>query len=68
MEEQGVTVNVSQPTDWCTPMLPVLKPSGTVRIRVGLQELNNNIKRETHQLPTTEKTRAKLEAFHLEST
>lgn len=60
MEEQGVIERVTQPTDWCAPMVPVMKPTGAVRICVGLQKLNDNIKRERYQLPTTEETLAKL--------
>uniref|UniRef100_A0AAV2JBC5 Reverse transcriptase RNase H-like domain-containing protein n=1 Tax=Knipowitschia caucasica TaxID=637954 RepID=A0AAV2JBC5_KNICA len=60
MEEHGVIVKVTQPTEWCAPMVPVLKPSGAVRICVGLQKLNENLKRETYQLPTTDETLAKL--------
>uniref|UniRef100_A0AAV2LRJ9 Reverse transcriptase RNase H-like domain-containing protein n=1 Tax=Knipowitschia caucasica TaxID=637954 RepID=A0AAV2LRJ9_KNICA len=56
MEEHGVIVKVTQPTEWCAPMVPVLKPSGAVRICVGLQKLNENLKRETYQLPTTDET------------
>uniref|UniRef100_A0AAV2L3T1 C2H2-type domain-containing protein n=1 Tax=Knipowitschia caucasica TaxID=637954 RepID=A0AAV2L3T1_KNICA len=60
MEEHGVIVKVTQPTEWCAPMVPVLKPSGAFRICVGLQKLNENLKRETYQLPTTDETLAKL--------
>ena len=60
MEEHGVIVKVTQPTEWCAPMVPVLKPTGAVRICVGLQKLNENLKRETYQLPTTDETLAKL--------
>ena len=60
MEEQGVIEKVTQPTDWCAPMVPVMKPTGAVRICVALQKLNNNLKRERYQLPTTEETLAKL--------
>jgi len=27
MEEQGVVERVTQPTDWCAPMVPVMKPN-----------------------------------------
>lgn len=37
-----------------------MKPTGAVRICVGLEKLNENIKRERYQLPTTEETLAKL--------
>ena len=43
MEEQGVIEKVTQPTDWCAPMVPVMKPNGAVRICVGLQKLNENV-------------------------
>ena len=59
MTVQGVIERVTQPTDWCAPMVPVMKPTGAVRICVGLQKLNE-IKRERYQLPTTEETLAKL--------
>lgn len=51
---------VTQPTDWCAPMVPVMKPNGTVRICVGLNKLNDNIKRERYILPTTDEILAKL--------
>nr|XP_023665577.1 uncharacterized protein K02A2.6-like [Paramormyrops kingsleyae] len=60
MEDHGVVKRVTQPTDWCAPMVPVMKPNGTVRICVGLNKLNDNIKRERYILPTTEEILAKL--------
>ncbi len=60
MEEQAVVERVTQPTDWCAPMVPVMKPNGTVRICVGLNKLNDNIKRERYILPTTDEILAKL--------
>lgn len=46
MEASGVIERVTQPTDWCTPMVPVIKPNGQVRICVDLKRLNRNIKKE----------------------
>ena len=47
MEEQGVIERVTQPTDWCAPVVLVMKSTeGPVRIYVGLQKLNEKIKRE----------------------
>lgn len=40
--------------------VPVMKPHGTVRICVGLNKLNDNIKRERYILPTTDELLAKL--------
>lgn len=61
MEVQDVIETVTQPTDWCAHMLPVVKPTGAVRICGGLQNLNMHIKSKVrHQLLTTEETLGKL--------
>lgn len=60
MEQLGVIVPETEPTDWCSPMVPVLKPNGSVRICVDLKKLNTNVKREYFPLPTVEDTLAKL--------
>lgn len=46
MEENGVIEKITQPMDWCAPMVPVMKPNGKVRISVDLKKLNENVKRE----------------------
>ncbi len=40
MEGNGVIEPVTDPTDWCAPMVPVPKPNGKVRICVYLKKLN----------------------------
>ena len=60
MEDHGIITPVTKPTDWCAPMMPVLKPSGAVRICVDLKRLNAYVKREHFPLPTVEDTLAKL--------
>lgn len=60
MEASGVIERVTQPTDWCVPMVPVIKPIRQVRICVDLKRLNENIKRERFMLPTTDEILAKL--------
>lgn len=60
MEGHGVIKKVTQPTDWCAPMVSVMKTTGAVRICVGLQKLNENLRRERYQMPTTDETLAKL--------
>lgn len=35
---------VEGPSDWCSGMVPVLKPDNTVRICVDLTKLNNNVR------------------------
>lgn len=59
-EEHGVIEKVTQPTDWCAPMVPVMKRTGAVTICVGLQKLNENLRRERYQMPTTDETLTKL--------
>ncbi|XP_065196547.1 uncharacterized protein K02A2.6-like [Sycon ciliatum] len=60
MEEMGIIVRETGPSDWCSPMVPVRKPNGRVRICVDLKKLNGNVKREHFPLPTVEDTLARL--------
>ena len=60
MEECGVIERISEPTDWCAPMVPVLKKNGDVRICVDLKHLNRAVKRERYTLPTLEDMTHKL--------
>ncbi len=41
---------ITYPTDWCAPMVPVMKPNGKVRICIDLKKKNENIKRERYML------------------
>ena len=52
MVESEVIRPVTEPTEWCAPMVPVPKPNGKVRICVDLQRLNKAVKREHLLLPT----------------
>lgn len=61
MENNGVIEQVTQPTEWCTPMVPVLKRNTTkARICVDLTKLNKSVKREHYILPTPDEITAKL--------
>lgn len=60
MEDNGVIRPMTEPSEWCAPMVPVLKPSGQVRICVDLQVLNKAVKREHLTLPTLEDIAPKL--------
>ena len=44
-------VVVGEPVDWCTRMVVVTKKDGRPRLVADYQELNKNIKRETHHCP-----------------
>ena len=37
MLEDGIVREVTEPTDWCSPMVPVVKASGGMRICVDLK-------------------------------
>ena len=54
MVESGVIRSVSEPTDWCAAMFPVIKKTGAVRICVDLKQLNTAVRREHHMLPSLE--------------
>ena len=60
MLEAGIIEKVTEPTDWCAPMVPVVKPNGKIRICVDLRKLNKAVKRERYILPTLENVAPKL--------
>ena len=60
MEKQGVIERITEPTDWCAPMVVVAKKNNDVRICVDLKGLNKYIKREQFMLPTFEDIAPKL--------
>ena len=61
MEKNGVIERVTEATDWCAPMVPVMKKGGGVRICVDLKKLNRAIKRQRYMLPTIEDITHKLQ-------
>ena len=52
MEKAGVISPITEPTDWCAPIVPVIKPNNKIRICVDLKRLNASIRRERYILPT----------------
>ena len=60
MEEQGVIVPVDEPTDWCSGLVVVPKPSGAVRLCVDYTRLNKFVRREHHVLPAVDHTLGQL--------
>jgi len=60
MAEQGVISPVTEPTEWCSGMVPVPKPNGSVRICVDLVALNRNVQREVHPMFSVDESLAKL--------
>lgn len=52
---------MQEATPWVSPLVPVRKANGTLRLRVDYRLLNKSIVRERHALPTLEEITAKLE-------
>lgn len=68
MEAEGVIEKVTEPTEWCAPIVPAPKKSGHVRICVDLRKLNKSVRRERFVLPTAEEITAKLNGTTVFST
>ena len=60
MESAGIIEQITEPTDWCSPMVPVMKKNGNVRICADLKKLNVAVKRERYPIPSLEELLAKL--------
>ena len=60
MEKAGIIERITKPTEWCAPMVPVMKKSGQVLICVDLKRLNQAVKRERFILPTLEDVTSSL--------
>ena len=50
LKSAGVIEEITKPTPWCAPMVPVLKKSGAVRICVDLKRLNLSVERERYRI------------------
>ena len=60
LKSAGVIEEITKPTPWCAPMVPVLKKSGAVRICVDLKRLNLSVERERYILPTLQDLTSRL--------
>lgn len=59
MERLGVIKSVSQPTDWVSSMVTMVKPN-KIRICIDAKDLNRAIKRERYPIPTIEEVISRL--------
>lgn len=50
----GVIEKIEEATDWCAPIVPVLKKNGNVRLTTDFKHLNKSVKRERYILPSIE--------------
>ena len=61
MVDMGVIKKITEPTEWCHPIVLVTKPdSDKLRICLDLTKLNKCVKREYYQLPSVDETLAKI--------
>ena len=60
MKMSGVISAVTKPTEWCSGMVVVPKPSGEIRVCVDLTPLNKAVKREIHPMATVDDNLAKI--------
>lgn len=60
LQEQEVIVPVSEPTDWCAPIVVIPKSNGKIRLCVDFTRLNESVQRENFPLPTTDQLLAQL--------
>lgn len=60
MLHDGVIKEVTEPTDWCSHIVPVDKPNGQVRICVDLRAVNRAVKRENYPIPSFDEIVTKL--------
>lgn len=54
LQELGVIRPVTEPTEWCAPIVVVPKTNGGVRLCVDYTQLNKSVKRERYILPSVE--------------
>ncbi|XP_033126376.1 uncharacterized protein LOC117124300 [Anneissia japonica] len=54
MEKQFIIRKIQHHTDWCSSITSVLKKDGSIRICIDPKQLNQNLKRCPHKLPTLE--------------
>ena len=54
MKDGGVIEEITEATEWVSPMVSVVKPSGNIRICVDLKKLNEAVKRERYIIPTVD--------------
>jgi len=60
MVKEDIIKKVEGPSDWCSGIVPVLKPDDTVRICVDLTKLNSAVRREKLILPSVDHTLGQL--------
>ena len=60
MVKHDIISPIKDATEWCAPMVPVLKKNNKVRICVDLKKLNQSVQRERFVMPTVDEIASKL--------
>ena len=68
MKADGIIREVTNPTDWCAPMVPVVKTNGSIRVCVDFKKLNQEVKRPYCMLPNLDDIAPKMEGSKVFST
>ncbi|XP_038063010.1 uncharacterized protein K02A2.6-like [Patiria miniata] len=65
MEKQGIVTRITEPTDWCAPIVIAPKKNGNIRVCVDLRMLNKAVAREQFSIPTLEEVLGKIAGAQL---
>ncbi|XP_058827300.1 uncharacterized protein LOC131687244 [Topomyia yanbarensis] len=52
--DQDIIERVQEPSAWVSPIVPILKDSGDIRLCIDMRRANQAVLRETHPLPIVE--------------
>ena len=60
LQRENVIVPMEDSSEWCAPIVPVIKKNDEVRIAVDYKHLTTAVKRQQHMLPNPESLAPKL--------
>ena len=64
LQDQDIIFPVTDPTDWCAPIVVNAKKGGGIRLCVDLSMLNKHVRRERYQSPTPAESVASIAGQH----
>ena len=60
MVANDIITPITEPTEWCSPIVVVLKKTGRIRLCVDYKRLNQSVMREQFIMPTVDEISSKL--------
>lgn len=60
--EMDIIEKVDGPSPWISPVVPIVKSSGDLRLCVDMRQANQAVRRETHPLPVIDELLGSVEA------